>query len=196
MSAKRRSKHAERSRNVEEAVSEYRAASFASVDLRWREETLRELDHSAVHDTIGALMSSHAPQSSSIPWWAIAVPLVLCVGVFGLATGGASAPEPIANEPAEAVMPANATLASASEHVSIEMYSAAWCQACSAAKAWMRQQGVQYHEVDVDHGQGALAQLQVLNPNRTLPTFDVEGQVLVGFRPDELESAIRRGAAH
>ena len=144
-------------------------------------------------------MPSHTPTTSSIPWWAIALPLALCAGVFGLAAGGATpVAQPIAQEELvrAPTLPAQDTLATASEHVSIEMYSAAWCHACSAAKAWMRQQGVQYHEVDVDRGQGALAQLQVLNPQRTLPTFDVEGQVLVGFRPDELESAIRRGAAH
>lgn len=146
-------------------------------------------------------MASYPASSSSIPWWATVVPLALCAVVFGVAAGSDDTPlthltvnEPAPSLPEPAV--ANGTLASASESVSIEMYSAAWCQACSAAKAWMREQGVQYHEVDVDHGQGALAQLQVLNPRRTLPTFDVAGQVLVGFRPDELESAIRRGAAH
>ena len=136
------------------------------------------------------------------------MPLVLCAGVFGVAAGSDEpGTQAIVNEPIAPALPAAAlpaaalptaaigTLALASESVSIEMYSAAWCQACSAAKAWMREQGVQYHEVDVDHGQGALAQLQMLNPRRTLPTFDVAGQVLVGFRPDELESAIRRNAA-
>lgn len=86
------------------------------------------------------------------------------------------------------------SLATASETVSIEMYSAAWCTACSRAKAWLREQNITYHEVDVDQRTGAMAQLQVLNPRRTLPTFDVQGQILVGFEPDALASAIR-GAA-
>ncbi|AKF09902.1 glutaredoxin family protein [Sandaracinus amylolyticus] len=83
-----------------------------------------------------------------------------------------------------------ATLADASRVVSIEMYSAAWCQACSRAKAWMRDQGITYHEVDVDRRAGALAQLQMLNPRRSLPTFDVDGQVLVGFEEARLRAAI------
>jgi glutaredoxin len=78
--------------------------------------------------------------------------------------------------------------------VSIEMYSAAWCSACSRAKAWMRDQNISYHEIDVDQRTGAMGQLAVLNPRRTLPTFDVQGEVLVGFEPGALESAIR-GAA-
>jgi glutaredoxin len=87
------------------------------------------------------------------------------------------------------------SLAAASETVSIEMYSAAWCTACSRAKAWMREQNISYHEIDVDQRSGAMGQLAVLNPRRTLPTFDVQGQVLVGFEPGALATAIR-GAAH
>ena len=86
------------------------------------------------------------------------------------------------------------TLADASRHVSIEMYSAAWCGACRTAKAWMHDQGITFHEVDVDQRQGALAQLQMLNPQRTLPTFDVDGRVIVGFEEPQLRSAIQQGA--
>jgi glutaredoxin len=82
------------------------------------------------------------------------------------------------------------TLSDASRMVSIEMYSAAWCSACGRAKAWMHQQGVAYHEIDVDQRAGAMAQLQMLNPRRTLPTFDVDGEVLVGFQEPRLRDAI------
>jgi glutaredoxin 3 len=86
------------------------------------------------------------------------------------------------------------TLADASRVVSIEMYSAVWCSACTRAKAWMRDQGIAYHEVDVDQRAGALAQLQTLNPRRSLPTFDVDGQILVGFEETRLRSAIDQAA--
>jgi glutaredoxin len=82
------------------------------------------------------------------------------------------------------------SLAAASHLVSIEMYSAAWCAACSRAKEWMRGQGITYHEVDVDRRAGALAQLQMLNPRSSLPTFDVDGQIIVGFEETRLRNAI------
>lgn len=82
------------------------------------------------------------------------------------------------------------SLAAASHLVSIEMYSAAWCAACSRAKAWMQGQGIAYHEVDVDRRAGALAQLQTLNPRSSLPTFDIDGQVIVGFEETRLQNAI------
>lgn len=82
------------------------------------------------------------------------------------------------------------TLADASRGVSIEMYSAAWCSACGRAKTWMQTQGISFHEVDVDRRAGAMAQLQMLNPRSSLPTFDVDGQVVVGFQEARLRTAI------
>ncbi|MDQ3038053.1 MAG: glutaredoxin family protein, partial [Myxococcota bacterium] len=87
-------------------------------------------------------------------------------------------------------LPPPATLADASRRVTIEMYSAAWCSACGRAKAWMTSQGIAYEEVDVDRRAGALAQLQMLNPRSSLPTFDVDGDVLVGFSETRLRTAI------
>jgi len=102
-------------------------------------------------------------------------------------------PEMIAQDPtptAPAVPDGPMTLATASQSISIEMYSAAWCQACQAAHRWMDHEGIAYHEIDVDRHTDAIAQLSVLNPRRTLPTFDIDGQVLVGFDQVALTSAI------
>lgn len=134
--------------------------------------------------------------------------MVAVAGVVAMAAtsrrGGASDPvivaepsaapaeEPTAHPPRP--MPAPATLADASRVVSIEMYSAAWCQACSRAKAWMREQNITFHEVDVDRRAGALAQLQMLNPRSSLPTFDIDGHVVVGFDEPRLRTAIDEAA--
>jgi glutaredoxin len=82
------------------------------------------------------------------------------------------------------------TLATASQSISIEMYTATWCSACQAAHRWMDHEGIAYHEIDVDRHSDAISQLSVLNPRRTLPTFDIDGQVLIGFDQVALTSAI------
>lgn len=146
-------------------------------------------------------MTSPSAPTKSIPLWALASAGALAIAVFAFAARGGASHVEIAPEPAEHAARgaghdgAPPSLADASQSVSIEMYSAAWCSACSRAKAWLHEQNIAYHEVDVDHGPGAIAQLRVLNPRSTLPTFDVEGQVLVGFQPQALENAIR-GAAN
>ncbi len=87
------------------------------------------------------------------------------------------------------------SLAEASQRVPIELYSASWCSACATAHRWLDANNVRYEEIDVDRRPGARAQLVALNPRRTLPTFDVDGDVLVGFDPDRLGSAITTAAA-
>lgn len=157
--------------------------------------------------------SSPVETSKSIPLWALTAVGALCVAVlaFAMRSGGSAtpvtaeiAPEPGApstglvhvEAPAAPRAGAPVSLAAASETVSIEMYSAAWCTACSRAKEWLRSQNISYHEIDVDQRTGAMGQLAVLNPRRTLPTFDVQGEVLVGFQPDRLATAIRGAAAN
>lgn len=150
-----------------------------------------------------------AGKSSSLTWVVLAVAAVLSGGVIALAFSGgeerseitladevdfAEAPPP-ARDPgaiAPAVIPTDVpmTLATASQSISIEMYSATWCQACQAAHRWMDQEGIAYHTIDVDRQASAQAQLSMLNPHRTLPTFDIDGQVLVGFDQVALTSAI------
>lgn len=106
----------------------------------------------------------------------------------GRAPAPAPAPLPI---PAEV---APITLASASRMVPIEVYTATWCSACASAERWMDDNDIAYSEIDVDRNPGARDQLLALNPRRTLPTFDVAGDVLVGFDPSRLGAAIE-GAA-
>lgn len=137
-------------------------------------------------------------------WFVVAGAAVACGSVIALAfTGQAERQRPTlddvtlvptdAFEPpalAPAIPDAPMTLATASQSISIEMYTATWCAACQAAHRWMDQEHIAYHEIDVDRHSDAIAQLSVLNPRRTLPTFDVEGQVLVGFDQVALTSAI------
>lgn len=133
----------------------------------------------------------------------LAVAGVLCGAVVALAFSGreddrSSAtlePETVGDvideaEAHAAAAPVPMTLAAASQSISIEMYSATWCSACARARQWMSAEGISYQEIDVDRRTDAMGQLSVLNPRRTLPTFDIDGQVLVGFDQIALTGAI------
>jgi glutaredoxin len=158
-----------------------------------------------VRSEVPAPTRSSNARSSNATWIVLAGAAVVCGGVIALAfSGPAEHPRPtLADETAQmellgleapsaaaVIPPAPMTLATASQSISIEMYSAVWCQACQAAHRWMDQEGIAYHEIDVDRRSGAMSQLSVLNPRRTLPTFDIEGEVLVGFNQVALTSAI------
>lgn len=161
------------------------------------------------------MQQAHTRKTSPLVWLGIGGALVACIAVAGAAIsrGGRGVdtnvpggirmeairmePGGIATARAQPLPPipdGPMTLADASRVVSIEMYSATWCPSCGRAKAWMREQNIAFHEIDVDQRAGAMAQLQMLNPRRTLPTFDVDGEVLVGFQEPRLRVAIEAGA--
>lgn len=120
------------------------------------------------------------------------VPPPVAAGTAAIAPSAPSAPPPAPLPTAADVAPI--TLASASRMVPIEIYTASWCRACATAERWMNDNDIAYSEIDVDRHPGAREQLIALNPRRTLPTFDVAGDVLIGFDPSRLGAAIE-GAA-
>lgn len=86
------------------------------------------------------------------------------------------------------------TLAAARRRVSITMYGTSWCGYCSRARTWMRQEGISFVEHDVERDPRAQARMRELNPRGGVPTFDVDGVVIVGFSQGHLESTIDRAA--
>lgn len=88
-----------------------------------------------------------------------------------------------------------AALAQARRRVSVTIYTTDWCPHCTRAKAYMQQAGIRYVERDVESSETYRSRRDRLNPRRSVPTFDVDGEVLVGFSPRSLEGAIDRVAA-
>ena len=59
---------------------------------------------------------------------------------------------------------------------------------------YLLEKGISFVERDVANDQSAQQRLQQLNPRGGIPTFEIDGQVLVGFSPAGLQSAIDRAA--
>jgi glutaredoxin len=81
----------------------------------------------------------------------------------------------------------------AMSRVPITMYVGANCALCDAARAWMKQNGIRWSEADVADP-GTREELKKLSPSPSVPTFDVGGEVVVGFSSTSLLTAIRRAA--
>ncbi len=102
-----------------------------------------------------------------------------------------SAPEPtVAPPPTEAP-----ELVAARRRVSIDMYSTSWCGACAQARAYLSEHHVRFTDHDVDRSERDSDHLHELNPRGTIPTFEIDDQVLVGFGASSFESAVDRAAA-
>lgn len=85
-------------------------------------------------------------------------------------------------------------LAVARRRVSITMYSADWCGSCRRAREYLREHHIRYTDRDIDDGERNRERLRALNPEGSIPTFDIEDRVLVGFGPASLEATITAAA--
>src|SRR5262249_28157438 len=85
-------------------------------------------------------------------------------------------------------------LAHARNNITVVMYSTAWCPACKAARQYMTSKGIAYVDNDVDASESARATLKRLNPRGSIPTIDVDGDVMVGFGEEHFERMLDRAA--
>jgi len=82
----------------------------------------------------------------------------------------------------------------ARRRVSITMYATQWCGVCRKAREYMETNGIDFVELDTDESSVAGERLGVLNPRKTIPTFEIDEQVYIGFREDAFEAKINRAA--
>ena len=80
------------------------------------------------------------------------------------------------------------------EGVGVVVYTTSWCSVCKRAKSWMNQKGIAYDERDIESSTDYAREMRALNPRGSIPTFDVEGTVLVGFSENGLTAAMQHVA--
>jgi len=103
-----------------------------------------------------------------------------------------SAPPPLAASAQEEAE--KARLEAAMKSIQIVMYRRERCSQCDRAKLQMQKNGWRLRELDVGSSETDLVLLKSLNPTASVPTFDVAGQVLVGYDRDALAAAVEAEA--
>lgn len=78
--------------------------------------------------------------------------------------------------------------------VPVTVYTTKWCELCGAARDWMKSRAFPFNEVDVETAPERLAALRKVNPETTVPTFVIDGEVFVGFGPGTIQGAMFRAA--
>lgn len=87
-----------------------------------------------------------------------------------------------------------ARLEAAMKTVPIVMYRRERCSQCDRAKLQLQKNGWRLRELDVGASETDLVLLKSLNPTGSVPTFDVVGQVQVGYDRDALAAAVEAEA--
>lgn len=76
-------------------------------------------------------------------------------------------------------------------HGGVVMYCTSWCPDCRKARTWFEKHHIPYTEVNIDKTPGATAQVRKwANGNRTTPTFDIDGEIVVDFQIKRLEELL------
>jgi glutaredoxin 3 len=76
--------------------------------------------------------------------------------------------------------------------VSVIVYSTPSCSFCSMAKDFLRKKQVPFEEYDVSRDRRKADEMVRKSGQMGVPVLDVNGRILVGFRPAEIESALKR----
>lgn len=95
---------------------------------------------------------------------------------------------------AEAKTPPAQTTAAAGG-VRVVVYTTSWCPHCKRAKTWMTARNIPFEERDVESSREYANQLRALTGKGSIPAFDVDGQVSVGFNETELLATYQRAVS-
>jgi glutaredoxin len=69
----------------------------------------------------------------------------------------------------------------------VVLYCTHWCPSCRRARYWLENHNIEFVEVNIDRNAAADRQVREwANGNRTTPTFDVNGTVVVSFDESRL----------
>lgn len=99
-------------------------------------------------------------------------------------------PEPAA-ELAKADRAAAETASSERPAADVILYCTPWCGDCRQARAWLQMRNISYIEVDISKDRAAAAKVRGwARGYETTPTFEIKGQVIVDWQPDEVAKAL------
>ncbi|MCX7823289.1 MAG: glutaredoxin family protein [Syntrophobacterales bacterium] len=79
----------------------------------------------------------------------------------------------------------------------VMLYALSTCIHCKNAKEFLQKCGVEYDCIDVDTLTGEekeriVQEVRKLNPNLTFPTMLIGDEVIVGFRKEKIEEALKK----
>jgi len=82
----------------------------------------------------------------------------------------------------------------ARRRVTITMYATQWCSVCRKARQYMEANRIDFTELDTEESPAASERLGELNPLKTIPTFEIDELVYVGFREELFEAKVNQAA--
>lgn len=83
---------------------------------------------------------------------------------------------------AQAAAQAPETLPAPSPTSGVVMYCTPWCPGCRQARAFFKENGISFSEIDISRDRVAAQRVRGwANGNETTPTFDINGTIIVNY---------------
>jgi len=74
--------------------------------------------------------------------------------------------------------------------MNIKMYTTPFCKYCKIAKEIFIKKDIKFEEIDITRNQKLMDEMLKKSNQMTVPVFDINGQILVGFNRTKLEEAL------
>ncbi len=75
----------------------------------------------------------------------------------------------------------------------VSLYCTPWCPECRKARAFLREKGIDYVEIDVSRDREAAKRLRGWTGGfETTPTFNIRGEIIINFDRERLEKILDR----
>ncbi len=72
----------------------------------------------------------------------------------------------------------------------VKIYTTPTCPYCALLKSFLRNQGVEYEELDVSVDEKAREEMIKKSGQMGVPVVDIEGEIIVGFNQEALSRAL------
>lgn len=70
------------------------------------------------------------------------------------------------------------------------IYTTTWCPFCEATKEYLNQKNVPYEEKNVEIDLQARDEMVEKSGQLGVPVIDVNGKIIIGYSPDEIDRAL------
>lgn len=73
----------------------------------------------------------------------------------------------------------------------VKVYSTPTCPWCHRVKDFLKELKVEFEDINVAEDQKAAEEMVEKSGQRGVPVIDIDGEIIIGFNPDEIKKALK-----
>lgn len=72
----------------------------------------------------------------------------------------------------------------------VKVYSTPTCPYCVTLKAFLKEKGIEFEDIDISQNQQALEEMVKQSKQMGVPVVDIDGQIVVGFDKEKISELL------